>query len=49
MEDELAALRREETERAKILSELGSARDRAALIIASKLAKVGWKAEVGNQ
>ncbi len=40
-EDELRALRREEAERAKILMDLGSQRDRVALSIAQKLAKVG--------
>ncbi|KAJ9511037.1 hypothetical protein QJQ45_002869 [Haematococcus lacustris] len=40
MEEELLALRKEEAERTKILMELGSQRDRVALAIAQKLAKV---------
>ncbi len=40
MEAELAELRKEESERAKILLDLGSQRDRVALSIAQKLAKV---------
>lgn len=40
MEAELAELRKEEGERAKILLDLGSQRDRVALSIAQKLAKV---------
>ncbi|KAJ9511397.1 hypothetical protein QJQ45_029792 [Haematococcus lacustris] len=40
MMEELLALRKEEAERTKILMELGSQRDRVALAIAQKLAKV---------
>lgn len=41
MEEELRALKREEAERTKILMDLGSQRDRVALSIAQKMAKVG--------
>jgi len=40
MEEELRALKQQEAERAKILADLGSQRDRVALSIAQKLAKV---------
>ncbi len=40
MEEELDQLKKEETVRAKILMDLGSQRDRVALSIANKLAKV---------
>lgn len=42
MEEELAQMKKEEGERAKILLDLGSQRDRVALSIAQKLAKVCW-------
>ena len=42
MEEELSDLKREEGERRAILLELGSQRDRVALSIANKLAKVCW-------
>jgi hypothetical protein len=40
LEEELSNLKQEETERNKILLDLGSQRDRVALSIANKLAKV---------
>ena len=40
MEEELSNLKQEEMERNKILLDLGSQRDRVALSIANKLAKV---------
>ena len=48
LEEELSILKAEEMERSKVLQDLGSQRDRVALAIANKLAKVRTVNHVGG-